>query len=36
MGHQNHILAYYDGRDRLKCHQQAGKCHQHTFFPQTS
>ena len=32
IGHQHHILAYYDVDDRLDCHQHEEKCHQHTFF----
>ena len=31
IGHQDHILAYYDVDDRLECRQNADECHQHTF-----
>ena len=29
--HKHQILTHYDVSDRMKCHQHADKCHQHTF-----
>ena len=36
IGHQHHILAYYDVSNRLECHQHVEKYHQHTFLSPTS